>query len=91
MIVSGLEDGTIHIWDGETRDPLGELFAGSLDLILSVAFSPDGRHIVSGSYNKAGQIWDVETGKPVGELFQGHTHTVQSVAFLPDAHSLWVG
>ena len=52
--------------------------------VTSVAFSPDGMHIVSGSHNKTVCIWDVSTGQLVGSPLQGHTEEVTSVAFSPD-------
>ena len=36
--------------------------------MLSVAYSPDGKHIVSGSYDKTVKIWDSTTGKEVSVL-----------------------
>ncbi|KIJ30650.1 hypothetical protein M422DRAFT_186841 [Sphaerobolus stellatus SS14] len=52
--------------------------------VQSVAFSPDGKYIVSGSYDQTIRLWSVETGKAVGEPYQRHTYPVQSVAFSPD-------
>ena len=50
----------------------------------SVTYSPDGRHIVSGSDDCTVRIWDVETGTVVGDPLEGHTGGVNSVAFSPD-------
>ncbi|KIJ53000.1 hypothetical protein M422DRAFT_155751, partial [Sphaerobolus stellatus SS14] len=52
--------------------------------VQSVAFSPDGKYIVSGSSDHTIRLWSVETGKAVREPYQGHTDSVQSVAFSPD-------
>jgi WD40 repeat protein len=48
---------------------VGEPFQGHTDWVNSVAFSPNGKRVVSGSDDKTVQICDVETGK-VGEPFQ---------------------
>ena len=57
---------------------------GHRDGVRSVAFSPDGRHIVSGSDDKIIRVWDAQTGGQVGNPLQGHTDSVLSVAFSPD-------
>ncbi|KAL4078818.1 hypothetical protein V8B97DRAFT_2067943 [Scleroderma yunnanense] len=64
---------------------------GHTGLVLSVAFSPDGRHIVSGSNDKTIQIWDAQTGGQVGKPLQGHTDSVMSVAFSPDGRYIVSG
>ena len=38
---------------------------GHLSSVLSVAFSPDGKKVVSGGADKRAKIWDVETGAEV--------------------------
>ena len=58
--------------------------------VWSVAFSPDGRHIVSGSSDHTIQVWDAQTGAQVGKL-QGHTDSVRSVAFSPDGRHIVSG
>src|SRR6267378_1697431 len=64
---------------------------GHTDLVTSVAFSPDGKHIISGSSDKTIQMWDAETGKAVGAPFKGHTGQVNSVAFSPDGKHIISG
>ncbi len=54
------------------------------DSITSVAFSPDGKHVLSGSFDKTLRIWDASTGHPVGEPLEGHTDWVNAVAYSPD-------
>jgi WD40 repeat protein len=52
--------------------------------IYCIAFSPDGKHIVSGSSDKTVRVWDAQTGAPVGDPFTGHSDSVISVAYSPD-------
>nr|POE87756.1 putative wd repeat-containing protein [Quercus suber] len=56
---------------------------GHTDVVLGVAFSPDGRVVASGSYDKTVRLWDTGTGQEVKRL-EGHTRSVRSVAFSPD-------
>jgi WD40 repeat protein len=55
---------------------------GHTGWVKSVAFSPDGKHVVSGSNDKTIQIWEAGTGA-VLQTLQGHTDWVRSVAFSP--------
>ena len=44
-------DETIRVWDAETGKEIIPPLEGHSDNIYSVAFSPDGKKIVSGSYD----------------------------------------
>ncbi|MGB3918986.1 MAG: caspase family protein, partial [Thiothrix litoralis] len=54
--------------------------------VLSVAFSPDGRYVVSGSNDNTLRLWEVATGQMVGAPWRGHESWVSSVAFNSDGH-----
>jgi len=51
--------------------------------VSSVAFSPDGRYALSGSWDSTLTLWDISTGNVI-RIFKGHTDRVNSVAFSPD-------
>jgi WD40 repeat protein len=68
--------------------------AGHADRVHSVAFSPDGKTLVSGSFDGTVRLWDVATHQQIGNPLTGHTgHTgpVLSVAFSPDGKTLASG
>ncbi|KAG8915462.1 hypothetical protein FRC02_004515, partial [Tulasnella sp. 418] len=72
--ITQMEDG----WD-----PILSVLHGHLGNVRSVAFSPDGSRIVSGSDDHSVRIWDTSTGSCV-RILEGHTNQVQSTCFSPD-------
>ncbi len=67
---------------------LDQTFFGHNGGVLSVAVSPDGNKVLSGSYDKTVRLWNRQTGQ---ELFcaqgaDGHTQPVTAVAFSPDGN-----
>ena len=66
-----ITDGTVRIWDAATGESLQEL-KGHTGPVWSVAFSPDGRHLASGSGDHTVRVWDAATGALLRQL-NGHT------------------
>jgi eukaryotic-like serine/threonine-protein kinase len=52
-----------------------------------VAWSPDGKHIASGSSDMAVHVWQAMTGRDVF-AYHGHTDVVHAVAWSPDGQRL---
>jgi tetratricopeptide (TPR) repeat protein len=57
---------------------------------MSVAWSPDGKTIVSGGDDGTLRLWDT-SGKAIGQPFKGHERSVMSVAWSPDGKTIVSG
>jgi WD40 repeat protein len=73
--------------DVSTGELLGQL-TGHQGSVRSLAFSPDGALIASGSTDQTIIIWNVATGQPVGRPLVGHNLFVEGLAFKPDGSML---
>jgi hypothetical protein len=75
-------DSAVRLWDVETGRELRRL-VGHTDAVACVAFSPEGRRLLSGGADNSLRLWDVESGRELLRL-DGHDKWVFSVAFSPD-------
>ena len=82
---------TIRIWDAKTGAEVRQPLEGHNTWVWSVACSPDGQHIISGSSDGTIRIWDAETGVTVGKPLEGHTSSVISVAYSPTGRHIISG
>jgi glucose repression regulatory protein TUP1 len=82
-LVSGSLDKTIRMWKlssqpGNTGYPkTGECirtFVGHKDFVLSVALTPDGQWVMSGSKDRGVQFWDPDSGD-AQLMLQGHKNS----------------
>ncbi len=88
-MVFGCAGGVVIIWD-VVSNVLLKILEGHKNDANSVAFSPDGKQIVSGSNDNTVIIWDAITGKLLRTL-KGHTEQVKTVAYSPDGKYLASG
>ena len=96
-------EGMARIWDTRSGAFLLELKGhirvvnssallskGRVNIVTSLAFSPNGTRLVTGSYDKDAKVWDAGTGQPLFDL-KGHSQLVWCVAFSPDGARIATG
>jgi dipeptidyl aminopeptidase/acylaminoacyl peptidase len=72
----------IRLWDAAKAKELRTL-KGHDGIVTSVAFSPNGKMLVSGAKDRSVRLWDVESGKEISR-HREHRGWVFAVAFAPD-------
>ena len=60
--------------------------AGQSNIVLSIAYSPDGNTIATGNDSEV-HLWDAATGTRKSKL-TGHKNRVESVVFSPDGTTI---
>jgi WD40 repeat protein/serine/threonine protein kinase len=63
------------------------LLRGHTDRVQGLAFSPDGKWLVSGSRDNTIRFWDAATSEPAGAI-EGHTDHIHCVTFSPNGRQL---
>jgi WD40 repeat protein len=78
------ENGAV-IWRATGTRPT--VLKGHLGPVLSVAFSPDGKLVITAGSDQTARIWDTATGREVGQPLQSFT-SVNSASFSPDGKAV---
>ncbi|CAE6514302.1 unnamed protein product [Rhizoctonia solani] len=86
MIAAGY-GSMIHLWDVSSGRLIGEPPKGHTGNVSSLAFLPDGKHLVSGSFDCTICVWDISSGQLAFGPFTTHMGGVSDVRFSPDARS----
>jgi WD40 repeat protein len=74
-------DCVIRLWDTDTGRELHRL-RGHTQEVTAAVFTPDGRRILSGSWDRTLRLWDAQTGKEIRSW--PAVTPVQQVALSPD-------
>lgn len=84
--------GDNNLWKRDVSDdrPLLMVQTGHGNVVSSVAFSPDGNFVLTGSYDGTARLWIKSTGHEI-KRFEGHLESVTSVAFSPDGKMVITG
>jgi WD40 repeat protein len=89
----GRDDGTIDLLDPATRAPAGPPLGKHPDAVTAVAFSPDGRRLVTLGWEReqTAAVWDPAAGRRVDTIRPVEPGAwVNAVAFAPDGRRLAV-
>ncbi len=60
-------DNSLRLWEIATGKEIRK-FTGHTDGVLAIAFSPDGRFVLSGGYENTARMWDVATGTEIRRI-----------------------
>jgi WD40 repeat protein len=90
VLATGGADQVIRLWDAGTGRPRGTLF-GHHSQLLSLAFSPDGKRLLSVSDREDGcvRVWDLASGKRLWSAFEKQWR-ISAAAFAPDGRTVAV-
>jgi WD40 repeat protein len=82
----GSQDRLVNVWDltpGCANAKLEQTIENHADWVFGVAFSPDGKHLLTCSRDKTAKVWDLATKESV-LTFPDHQNAVYGVAVKPD-------
>ncbi|KAF6742239.1 WD40-repeat-containing domain protein [Ephemerocybe angulata] len=81
-VIASTKHNSVHLWDA-VKGVVRNVLKGHSSAVTSLAFSGDGKWIVSGSKDKTLRVWKVVEGV-LFRVLKGHSGWVRSVAFSGD-------
>lgn len=69
IIAAGYSDGSVRVWDQQSGRELLTLH-GHSGIVTRVAFTPDGKRILSTGQDARTILWDIDNEFPVGRIFR---------------------
>jgi len=84
-------DGSLRVWNLKSGKQIGEDWRdGDSEAVWTIALSPDGKKVVSGSVGGLVRLWDMDTCKVIAK-WTGHTRAVNSVCWSRDGQQVMSG
>ena len=87
FVSAAYNEEAVRFWNPMTGEHIRRVDTGK---ISSLALSPDGRTLATGTRRHGLDLWDVATGEHKA-AFTGHTGYVNAIAFSPDGRTLVSG
>src|SRR5207302_6754942 len=91
-VLTGSSDKMARLWEVTTGKEIRR-FEGHTDWVEGVAFSPDGKQVLTASAGSsrdrgAVQVWDVASGQEIQSFPMGTLHHEAKLVFSPDGKQL---
>jgi WD40 repeat protein len=83
-IAVGASDGSVYLLDSDTLALRQVLLKAHTPSVFTVAYSPDGRYLLSGGRDAMLRVWDIQNGYRMLSEQAAHWYTVNHIVFSPD-------